>query len=97
MKMKVYTKLTPAMRKRLKYNLDSGKKTPEEIEHNVAETLILYPYPAEVSLWDTIEFQVIYFLKQWKKNTTDSFRKRMKRSRSHNGRHRGKMVQRKND
>lgn len=55
------------MRKRLKYNLDSGKKTPEEIEHNVAETLILCPYPADVSLCDTIEFQVIYFLKQWKK------------------------------
>lgn len=33
--MKVYHTLTPNMRKCLKHYLDSGKKTPDEIRHNI--------------------------------------------------------------
>ena len=35
--MKIYKTLMPEMRKILKHYLDSGKKTPDEIRHNMME------------------------------------------------------------
>ena len=69
MKSKTYKVLTPDMRRRLKNALDSGKKTPEDIRHNMAELHFIEQDANTGSYLEgkQMDLEIEYFLIKWER------------------------------
>ena len=69
MKSKTCRVLTPDMRRRLKRALDSGKKTPEDIRHNMAELHFIEQNSNTNSIYEgkQMDLEIECFLIKWER------------------------------